>query len=339
VALDAVAEDVRLVQGRDLPLSVTYDDVRAAAGRLDGVAHRTPVFTSRMLDERAGAAVFLKAESLQRGGAFKFRGAYNAIGALPEEQRARGVVAFSSGNHAQAVALAASLLGSRAVILMPADTPPTKRDATLAYGAEIVTYDRYTDDREALGAALAEERGLALVPPFDHPLVVAGQGTAVLELLEDVPGLDTIVTPVGGGGLLAGSAIAAKAADETIRVVGVEPEAGDDVRQSLARGERVRIDVPRTIADGLQTTSPGAVPFEIVSRLVDGIVTVSDEQLTDAMRLLFERLKLVVDPSGAAGVAGVLAGGIEGARIGVVLSGGNVGAERFAELLGFSSPS
>ncbi len=339
MALDPVAEDVRLVQSRDLPLSVTYDDVRAAAERLDGIAHRTPVFTSRTLDERAGAAVFLKAESLQRGGAFKFRGAYNAIAALPDEQRARGVVAFSSGNHAQAVALAASLLRSRAVILMPIDTPPTKRDATLGYGAEIVTYDRYTEDREALGAALAEERGLALVPPFDHPLVVAGQGTAVLELLEDVPGLDTIVTPVGGAGLLAGSAIAAKAADQTIRVVGVEPEAGDDVRQSLARGERVRIDVPRTIADGLQTTSPGVVPFEIVSRLVDGIVTVSDEQLTDAMRLLFERLKLVVEPSGAAGVAGVLAGGIEGARIGIVLSGGNVGAERFAELLGFSSPS
>jgi threonine dehydratase len=324
---------------RRAPLTVTYDDVRAAARRLEGVAHRTPVFTSRTLDERAGAAVFLKAESLQRGGAFKFRGAYNTIAALPAEQRARGVVAYSSGNHAQAVALAASLLGTRAVILMPTDAPPTKLEATRGYGAEIVTYDRYTEDREALGAALAAERGLSLVPPFDHPLVVAGQGTAVLELLEEVPGLDLIVTPVGGAGLLAGSATAAKAVDETIRVVGVEPETGDDVRQSLARGERVRIDVPRTIADGLQTTAPGAVPFEIVRRLVDEIVTVSDEQLAQAMRFLFERLKLVVEPSGAAGVAAVLARGIEGERIGVVLSGGNIGAERFAELLEFSSAS
>jgi threonine dehydratase len=313
--------------------------VRKAAERLEGVAHRTPVITSRTLDERAGAAVFLKAENLQRGGAFKFRGAYNAIAALPAEQRARGVVAFSSGNHAQAVALASSLLETRAVILMPTDTPATKLAATRGYGAEIVTYDRYTEDREQLGAALAEQRGLALVPPFDHPLVVAGQGTAVLELLDEAPGLDAIVTPVGGAGLLAGSALAAKAADEAIRVVGVEPEAGDDVRQSLARDERVRIEVPRTIADGLQTTAPGAVPFEVVRRLVDGIVTVSDEQLVEAMRFLFERLKLVVEPSGAAGVAAVLAGAVAGERIGVVLSGGNVGAERFAELLGSQAGS
>jgi threonine dehydratase len=339
VALDALAEEPRVVPSRGLPLTVTNDDVRAAAARLEGVAHRTPVFTSRTLDERVGAEVFLKAESLQRGGAFKFRGAYNAIAALPDEQRARGVVAYSSGNHAQAVALAASLLGARAVILMPHDAPPTKLDATRDYGAEVVMYDRYTEDREALGAGLATDRGLALVPPFDHPDVVAGQGTAALELLEQAPGVDTVVTPVGGAGLLAGCATAAKGLDPAIRMVGVEPETGDDVRQSIERGERVRIDVPRTIADGLQTTSPGAVPFAVVQRLVDGIVTVSDEQLVDAMRFLFERLKLVVEPSGAAGVAAVLAGDVEGRRIGIVLSGGNIGAERFAELVGFSSGS
>jgi threo-3-hydroxy-L-aspartate ammonia-lyase len=339
VALDAVAEELRVLPGRSLPLTVTLDDVRTAAARLEGVAHRTPVFTSRTLDERAGGRVFLKAESLQRGGAFKFRGAYNAISALPEEQRARGVVAYSSGNHAQAVALAAALVGTRAVILMPEDAPPTKLDATRGYGAEVVAYDRYAQDREQLGAELAVERGLALIPPFDHPDIVAGQGTTALELLDQTPGLDVLVTPVGGAGLLAGCATAAKGLDPAIRVVGAEPEAGDDVRQSLERGERVRIDVPRTIADGLQTTSPGAVPFELVQRHVDGIVTVTDAQLVDAMRFLFERLKLVVEPSGAAGLAVVLDGGVRGSRIGVVLSGGNVGAERFAELLGFSTPS
>jgi threo-3-hydroxy-L-aspartate ammonia-lyase len=339
VALDALAEELRVLPRRRLPLTVTLDDVRAAAARLEGVAHRTPVFTSRTLNERAGAEVFLKAESLQRGGAFKFRGAYNAIAALAPEQRARGVVAYSSGNHAQAVALAASLLGTRALLLMPTDAPPTKVEATRGYGAEIVVYDRYTEDREALGAALAADRGVTLVPPFDHPDVVAGQGTAALELLEQAPGLDTLVTPVGGAGLLAGCATAAKGIEPAIRVVGVEPETGDDVRRSLERGERVQIDVPRTIADGLQTTSPGAVPFEIVQRLVAGIVTVSDEQLVDAMRFLFERLKLVVEPSGAAGVAAVLAGSVAGNRIGVVLSGSNVGAGRFAELVGFSSGS
>jgi threo-3-hydroxy-L-aspartate ammonia-lyase len=311
-------------------VTVTLDDVRAAADRLRGVAHRTPTFTSRTLNDRADAHVVLKAENLQRGGAFKFRGAYNAIVSLPQEQRARGVAAFSSGNHAQAVALAASLLGTRAVILMPTDAPATKLDATRGYGAEVVTYDRYTEDREALGAALAAEQGLALVPPFDHPDVVAGQGTAALELLEDSPDLDVLVAPVGGGGLLAGTALAAGER----RVVGVEPEAGDDVRRSLEAGERVRIDVPQTIADGLQTTSPGAVPFAILQGRAE-VVTVSDVELVDAMRFLFERLKLVVEPSGAAGVAALLAGKLEvhGAHVGVVLSGGNIGAARFAELL------
>jgi len=310
---------------------VNAADVRAAAERLRGVAHRTPVLTSRTLDEVAGAQVFLKAETFQRSGAFKFRGAYNAISTLPAG--AKGVAAFSSGNHAQAVALAASLLGVPAVILMPEDAPPTKLAATRGYGAEVVTYDRYTQDREALGRALAEDRGLALVPPFDHPAVMAGQGTAALELIEDAGSIDVLVTPVGGGGLLSGCATIAKDVLPGIRVYGVEPEAGDDVRQSLERGERVSIPVPRTIADGLQTTAVGEHPFAVLRELVDGIVTVSDAQLVDAMRFLFERLKIVVEPSGAAGVAALLAGKLEGARIGVVLSGGNVGADRFAEIL------
>jgi threonine dehydratase len=302
-------------------------DVLAAAARLDGVAHRTPVFTSRTLDALAGGRVYLKAENLQRGGAFKFRGAYNTIAQLPP---GTGIAAFSSGNHAQAVALAASLLGASAVILMPEDAAPAKLAATRGYGAEVVTYDRYTADREALGRALAEERGLALVPPFDHPQVMAGQGTAALELLEDVPELDALVAPVGGGGLVSGTAVAA----DGRKVWGVEPEAGDDVRRSLEEGERVAIDVPRTIADGLQTTAVGHAPFTVIRDRVAGIVTVSDEELVDAMRFLFERLKLVVEPSGAAGVAALLAGKITGERIGVIISGGNVGAERFAELLG-----
>jgi threo-3-hydroxy-L-aspartate ammonia-lyase len=308
---------------------IARQDVEAAAERLDGVAHRTPVFTSRTLDQRAGAQVFLKAENLQRGGAFKFRGAYNTIAQLPS---GTGVAAFSSGNHAQAVALAASLLGAPAVILMPEDAPPTKLAATRAYGAEVVSYDRYTQDREALGRELAEERGLALVPPFDHPHVMAGQGTAALELLEDVPDLDVLVTPVGGGGLLSGTAVAA----DGRKVWGVEPEAGDDVRRSLEEGRRVAIDVPRTIADGLQTTAVGEAPFAVIRERVAGIVTVSDGELVEAMRFLFERMKLVVEPSGAAAVAALLAGRIAGTRIGVVLSGGNIGAERFAELLASS---
>jgi len=305
---------------------IDHTDVLEAAARLDGVAHRTPVFTSRTLDERAGGRVFLKAENLQRGGAFKFRGAYNTIAQLPP---GTGIAAFSSGNHAQAVALGASLLGASAVILMPEDAAPAKLAATRAYGAEVVTYDRYTEDREALGRALAEERGLALVPPFDHPHVMAGQGTAALELLEDVPDLDVLVTPVGGGGLLSGTAVAA----DGRKVWGVEPEAGDDVRRSLEEGRRVAIDVPRTIADGLQTTSVGEAPFTVIRQRVAGIVTVGDDELVDAMRFLFERLKLVVEPSGAAGVAALLAGKISGSRIGVIVSGGNIGAERFAELL------
>jgi threonine dehydratase len=305
---------------------ISADDVRAAARVLDGIAHRTPPITSRTLGEH----VVLKPECLQRAGAFKFRGAYNKIASLPS---GTPVLAYSSGNHAQAVALASSLLGTRATILMPTDAPGSKVAATRGYGAEIVTYDRYTEDREAIGEQLARERGLELVRPYDDPLVMAGQGTAALELLEDAGVVDTLVTPVGGGGLIAGSATIARALGVR-RVVGVEPSAGDDWRQSFAANERVRIDVPRTIADGLQTTEPGRLTWEVGSRLVDEIVTVTDEQIVEAMRFAFERLKLVVEPSGAVGIAAVREGLVGGGRIGVIVSGGNIGADRFAELLG-----
>ena len=315
---------------------LTLDDVRAAAERLSGVAHRTPVLTSRTLNERTGATAFLKAECLQRGGAFKFRGAYTMISSLSAEERAAGVVAYSSGNHAQAVSLASRIVGTSATILMPADTPAAKLDATRGYGAEVVTYDRYTEDREALGAALAEERGLVLVPPYEHPLVMAGQGTSALELLEETPDLDALLVPVGGGGLIAGCATAAKAIRPGIRVIGVEPEAGDDTRRSLEAGERVRIPVPRTIADGQQADIPGELTFGVNRHVVDTIVTVSDSEIVDAMAFLFDRLKLVTEPSGASAAAALLAGRVPeaaGARVGVIISGGNVGAARFAELM------
>jgi threonine dehydratase len=316
-----------------MPL-ITIGDVEAAAARLAGVAHRTPVFRSRTLDGLAGASVHLKAESFQRGGAFKFRGAYNKIASLSDASRARGVIAFSSGNHAQAVAIAAALLGSRATILMPEDAPQAKTDATRGYGAEVVIYDRFTESREELGDALSRERGLELVKPYDDPLVMAGQGTTALELLDQVPELDVVVTPVGGGGLLAGCATAAKSRRPGIRVVGVEPATADDTAQSLAAGSRVNIGVPRTIADGLQAPEPGALTFEVNRELADDVVTVDDVEILDAMTFRFDRLKLVVEPSGAGGVAALLAGRITGDRVGVVLSGGNVGAARFAELLG-----
>jgi threo-3-hydroxy-L-aspartate ammonia-lyase len=302
------------------------DDVRAAARVLAGVAHRTPPITSRTLGDR----VVLKPECLQRAGAFKFRGAYTKISSLPA---GASVVAYSSGNHAQAVALSARLLGAQATILMPADAPIAKVEATRGYGAEIITYDRYIDDREALGGALAAERGLELVRPYDDPLVMAGQGTAALELIEDAGALDTLVVPVGGGGLISGCATIARALGVG-RVVGVEPEAGDDWRRSLAAGERVHIDVPRTIADGLQANVPGALTWEVASRLVDEVVTVSDAEIVEAMRFAFERLKLVVEPSGAVGIAALLERKIGSAgRVGVIVSGGNVGADRFAALL------
>jgi threonine dehydratase len=304
---------------------ITADDVRAAARVLEGVVHRTPPIRSRTL----GDGIVLKPENLQRTGSFKIRGAYNMISSLPAGAE---VVAFSSGNHAQAVALASQLLGARATILMPEDAPQLKLDATKGYGAEVITYDRYTGDRIAIAAELAAERNATVVPPFDDPLIMAGAGTAALELIEDAGPFDVIVTPVGGGGLVSGTAAIAKALG-VARVVGVEPEAGNDWQQSLAAGEIVSIAVPRTIADGLQTTGPGAHTWETGSKLVDEIVTVTDAQLISAMRFAFERLKLVIEPSGAAAIAAVQAGLVPGDRIGVIVSGGNVGADRFAELL------
>jgi threo-3-hydroxy-L-aspartate ammonia-lyase len=310
---------------------IGLDDVREAARRLEGVAHRTPVLHSSTLDERVGARVLIKAEPYQRTGSFKFRGAFNKISSLSDEERARGVVAFSSGNHAQGVALAARLHDTQAVIVMPEDAPEIKFDATRGYGAEVVTYDRYGEDRDSIGARLAEERGLVLVPPFDDPLIMAGQGTAALELLEDAGDLDLLVTPVGGGGLIAGcaTAVAGRA-----RVMGVEPDAGDDTRRSLDAGEPVEIPVPDTIADALQVTRPGELTFEVNRRLLEGVVTVTDDELIEAMRFLFERMKLVAEPGGAAGVAALLAGKVEAAgTVGIVVSGGNIGAARFAELV------
>ncbi|KAA5834526.1 threo-3-hydroxy-L-aspartate ammonia-lyase [Saccharopolyspora hirsuta] len=313
---------------------VSAADVQDAADRLAGVAHRTPVITSSTLNELVGAEVFVKCENFQRMGAFKFRGAYNAISRLSREQLRRGVVAYSSGNHAQAVALACRLLGTTAVILMPADAPAAKLAATRGYGAEVVTFDRYTEDREQLGRELADRRGLALVPPYDHPHVMAGQGTTALELLAETGPLDALVVPVGGGGLIAGCSTAAKARHPEIRVVGVEPDTADDTRRSLAAGERVATPVSRTIADGLAVATPGELTFSVNRRLVDEIVLVSDDEIRAAMRLAFERLKLVVEPSGAVGIAALLSGRITAPRVGVVVSGGNVGVERFAELLG-----
>ncbi len=314
---------------------VGIEDVRAAAERLRGVAHRTPVLTSRTVDERVGATVLAKAECFQRGGAFKFRGAYNAISALDPAVRARGVLAYSSGNHAQAIALAARLHGVPATIVMPEDAPPGKAAATRGYGAELVRYDRYAQSREELGRALATERGLTLIPPYDHPDVVAGQGTVALELVEDAGPVDVLVVCVGGGGLIAGCATAATALNPATRVVGVEPAAGDDVRQSLLAGSRVTIPVPRTIADGQQTTSPGELNFPIIQRLVSDVVTVTDEEIVAAMVLAFERMKVVLEPSGASALAAVLAGKVDatGQRVGVTLSGGNIGLDRFHQLL------
>jgi threonine dehydratase len=278
----------------------------------------------------------LKAETFQRGGAFKFRGAYNAVSSLPAEALARGVCAVSSGNHAQAVTLAAGLCGTRAVILMPEDAPALKRAATDGYGAEVVTYRRYEEDREALIRQLAADRGLTLVHPYDNAMVMAGQGTAALELLEQAEGqLDAVVVPVGGGGLISGTATAVKALSPSTRVVGVEPVASDDVARSLASGRREHVEVGHTIADGQQASTPGELTWPVIERLVDEVVTVSDEQIIATMRLLFERCKLVAEPSGASGLAGVVSGALQfsDARVGVVISGGNIGADGFAGLM------
>jgi threo-3-hydroxy-L-aspartate ammonia-lyase len=316
-------------------LPVTLDDVRRAAARLDGVAHRTPVLTSRTLDGWAGGRLFLKGEHLQRVGAFKFRGAYNALAALDPAVRRRGVVAFSSGNHAQAVALAAALLGIPATIVMPTDAPPIKLAATRGYGAEVVTYDRYHEDRAAIATGIAEAREATLLPPFDHPEVIAGQGTAVLELLEEVPDLDLVVAPIGGGGLLAGSAVAADGLRPGIEVVGVEPAGRRAARDALARGEVVEVEVPRTVLDGQQTSHIGRLPLTILRALADRVEGVSDEDAFAAVRALATRAKQVVEPSGASAVAAVLAGIVpaDGRRVGIVLSGGNIAPERLAVAL------
>jgi threonine dehydratase len=312
-------------------------DVRAAAGRLKGEAHRTPVITSRTLDRLVGGAVKLKAECLQRTGSFKFRGAFNKISSLPPDGSRPGVLAVSSGNHAQAVALAARLVGLEATIVMPADAPGVKLAATRGYGAENMTYDRYSEDREALALRIASDRGLTFVHPFDDPLVIAGQGTAALELVQDAGELDVLIAPVSGGGLIAGCATAVKELCPDARVIGVEPEAGDDYRRSLEADERVAIDVPSTIADALQVTMPGELTFSLNRVLLDSIVTVRDDELVAAMRFAFERLKLVLEPGGAAGLAALLAGKLPltpELRVGVVLSGGNVDPERFGQSAG-----
>jgi threonine dehydratase len=319
------------------PLRIpTFDDVLAARARISGAAHKTPVLTSRTADEKVGANLFFKAENLQRGGAFKFRGAYNAIAALDGSLRQNGVVAYSSGNHAQAVAYAARLQGVSATIVMPSDAPEMKIAATKGYGAEIVFYDRYTEDREQISRRLAEERGTALIPPYDHADVIAGQGTAALELIEEVGPIDMLVVPLGGGGLLAGCALAARATAPACVIVGVEPEAGNDGQQSLRKGEVVRIPVPKSIADGALTTHIGDHNFPILKDKVDDIVTVSDAQLAETVRFFAERMKLIVEPTGCLAAAAVMHGAIAcaGKRVGILLSGGNVDLKILASFLG-----
>jgi threonine dehydratase len=331
-----MASDDKLSSGRaGSSGALTLEHVRDAAARLRGVAHRTPVITSRTLDEQIGAELHLKAETLQRAGAFKFRGAYNAIASLSDGARARGVVSASSGNHAQAVALASRLCGTRATILMPHDAPPLKRAATEGYGAEVIAYDRYGEDRDALLGTLAAERDLEIVHPYDNPRVMAGQGTVALELIEDAGELDLIVVPVGGGGLISGCATAVKALCPGARVVGVEPEASDDVARSLASGRRERVQVRPTIADGQQTASPGELTWPVIHALVDEVVTIDDDALLRAMRWCFERCKLVVEPSGVTALAAVMEGRVPagGQRVGVVLSGGNADPAVFTRAL------
>ena len=317
------------------PPEVGWDDVEAAAQRLEGVAHRTPVATSRTLDARLGAAFFLKCENLQRMGAFKFRGAYYALRQLGAEA-SRGVIAYSSGNHAQAVALAGRILGAQTTIVMPADAPAVKRRATEGYGARIVIYDPRTERREEVARRLKGEDGPALIPPFDHPHVIAGQGTAAKELFDEVGPLDLLLVPCGGGGLLSGSAIAARRLSPGCRVVGVEPVAGDDASRSFHTGVLHSVDNPQTIADGARTASLGRITFPLVRQLVDDMVTVSDEELLRALRFVWERMKLVVEPTGALGLSAALSGKVEVAarRVGVILSGGNVDVAAVAGRLG-----
>lgn len=314
----------------------TYEDVVLAAGRLEGQAHRTPVLRSATADGLLGARFFFKCENFQRMGAFKFRGAYNALAKFSPAQRRAGVIAFSSGNHAQAIALSARLLGIPSVILMPQDAPQSKIEATRGYGGEVILFDRYREDREALTARLAGERGMTLIPPFDHADVMAGQGTAAKELFEELGELDAVLAPLGGGGLLSGTALAARALSPGCRIYGVEPEAGNDGQQSLRQGSIVDIAVPQTLADGAQTQHLGRLTFEVLRRDVDAIVTATDAQLVEAMRFFAARMKLVVEPTACLGLAGALHGGLQlqGQRIGVIVSGGNVDLARYAQLIG-----
>lgn len=314
----------------------TYADVEAAAQRIAGHANRTPVNTSRTLNDMLGAEVFFKCENFQRMGAFKFRGAFNALSKFTPEQRKGGVVAFSSGNHAQGIALSAKLLGMPATIVMPHDAPAAKIAATKGYGANVVIYDRYKEDREAIGRDLAEKHGMTLIPPYDHPDVLAGQGTAAKELFEEVGTLDALFTPLGGGGLLSGTALATRALAPQCQLYGVEPEAGNDGQQSLRSGSIVHIDTPKTIADGAQTQYLGNYTFGIIKRDVTDIVTASDAQLVQAMRFFAERMKMIVEPTGCLGLAAVtqMKDALKGKRVGVIISGGNVDIARFCELMG-----
>ena len=313
----------------------TYQDVEAAAARIQGQAHRTPVLRSSTADEWLNAQVFFKCENFQRTGAFKFRGAFNALAQFDPQQRKNGVLAFSSGNHAQAIALAARILGMPAVIVMPQDAPTSKMVATREYGAQVVTYNRFTEDREAISHRLAKERGMTVIPPCDHPHIIAGQGTAARELVEDAGPLDCLFVCLGGGGLLAGSALAMRGLSPKCRVFGVEPEAGNDGQQSLRSGHQVRIATPLTIADGAQTQQLGDIPFAIIKTEVEDIVTATDDQLADAMRFFAERMKIVVEPTGCLGFAGARHGKVDigGKRVGIIISGGNVDMGRFAKLI------
>ncbi|MBN9101123.1 MAG: threo-3-hydroxy-L-aspartate ammonia-lyase [Pseudonocardia sp.] len=316
-------------------MTITYADVEDAATRLRGHAHRTPVLTSTRVDDEVGARLFFKCENFQRMGAFKFRGAFNALSLFDDEQRRAGVVAYSSGNHAQAVALSARILGIPATIVMPHDAPAAKMSATRGYGATVVEYDRYTQDREAIGRSMAAEHGLTLVPPYDHADVIAGQGTAAKELIDEVGELDALFVCLGGGGLLSGSLLSVRALSPSTRVYGVEPAAGDDGLRSLRSGRIVHIDTPVTIADGAQTQHLGALTFEIIRREVDDIVTATDDELVAAMRVFAGTLKIVVEPTGCLGLAAVrrMAAELTGQRVGVIVSGGNVDLTRFASLV------
>lgn len=317
------------------PSLPTYADVLKAAERLNGVAHRTPALTSATANRRTGASLVFKAENLQRMGAFKFRGGYNAISALSPEQKKAGVLTFSSGNHAQAIAYAGKLLGVPTTIIMPEDAPAAKVAATEGYGGRVIRYDRYSQDRNEIAQKLSAERGLTVIPPYDHADVIAGQGTATKELIEDAGPLDILLVCLGGGGLLGGAALAAKALNPGCRVFGVEPEAGNDGQQSLRKGEIVSISVPKTIADGAQTAYLGQITFPLIQNLVEDIVTVSDAALVDAMRFFAERMKLVVEPTGCLAAAAAFTGAVpvEGKRVGVILSGGNVDLASFARFI------